>query len=78
MPDILIKGMEMPKQCWNSIECCPFHFLDYHGKSHCGWSDEIRCLKTKRPKECPLVEVVECELNKIYPTDSKFYVAVGK
>ena len=60
MSDILVKGMDMPKQCWNNIERCPFHFLDYHGKSHCGQSDEIRCLRTKRPKDCPLVE---------YPTD---------
>lgn len=57
MSDILIKCMEMPKQCWNSIEYCPFHFKDYHGKSHCGQSDDIRCLRTKRPKDCPLIEV---------------------
>lgn len=60
--DILIKGMEMPKSCYSEVYSsygyCPFHFFDYHGRSHCSIS-ACKCLKTRRPKDCPLVPVPE-------------------
>ena len=60
--DILIKGLEMPKSCYSEVYSengyCPFHFFDYHGRSHCSIS-ACKCLKTRRPKGCPLVLVPE-------------------
>lgn len=56
--DVLIKNFEMPKSCYSDeFKYCPFLFFDYDTKSHCGLSDDIRCTKTKRPKDCPLVEL---------------------
>ena len=58
--DILIKNVELPKACYSDVYSeqgnCPFHFVAYQGGSHCSIS-ECKCLKTKRPKECPLVEL---------------------
>lgn len=60
--DILIKGLEMPKSCYSEVYSengyCPFHCFDYHGGSHCTISD-CKCLKTRRPKDCPLIPVPE-------------------
>ena len=60
--DILIKGMEMPKSCYSEVYSengfCPFHCFDYHGGSHCTMSD-CKCLKTRRPEDCPLIPVPE-------------------
>lgn len=60
--DILIKNMEMPKACYSEVYSengfCPFHCFDYHGGSHCTMS-ACKCLKTRRPKGCPLVHVPE-------------------
>ena len=56
--DVLIKNMELPKSCYSDeFKYCPFLFFDYDTKSHCELSDEIRCTKTRRPKDCPLVEL---------------------
>lgn len=56
--DVLIKNMKMPKSCYSDeFKYCPFLFFDYDTKSHCGLSDDIRCTKTKRPKDCPLVKL---------------------
>ena len=39
---------------------CPFCFIDIrHGEHHCSLS-ECKCLKTKRPDDCPLVELPPC------------------
>lgn len=58
--DILIKGMQMPKSCYSEVYSengfCTFHFFDYHGRSHCSIS-ACKCLKTRRPKDCPLIPV---------------------
>lgn len=58
--DILIKNMEMPKSCYSEVYSengyCPFHCFDYHGGSHCTIS-ACKCLKTRRPKACPLIPV---------------------
>lgn len=63
MSDILTKGLEMPKSCysgtWDLKGNCLFTYSDYEGNFHCALS-ECKCLKTKRPNGCPLVE---------YPTD---------
>lgn len=60
--DILIKNMEMPKSCYSEVYSengyCPFHCFDYHGGSHCTIS-ACKCLKTRRPKDCPLILVPE-------------------
>lgn len=62
MSDVLIKGMEMPKSCYSEVYSengfCPFHCFDYHGGSHCTMS-ACKCLKTRRPKDCPLIPVPE-------------------
>lgn len=63
MSDVLIKNMEMPKSCYSDeFKYCPFLFFDYDTKSHCELSDDIRCTKTKRPKDCPLIEVKEADI----------------
>ena len=58
--DTLIKGLETPKSCYSEIYSeqgnCWFFFYDFKGGCHCSISD-CKCLKTKRPKGCPLVEV---------------------
>ena len=73
--DILIKGMELPKSCYSDeFKYCPFLFFDYDTKSHCELSDGIRCLKTKRPKDCPLIEVEEAKTGVVYPAKSKMWV----
>lgn len=60
--DILIKNMEMPKSCYSEVYSengyCPFHCFDYHGGSHCTIS-ACKCLKTRRPKDCPLIPLPE-------------------
>ena len=53
---IMVKGIKMPKSCYSENEYCPFRFFAYEGGSHCSIS-ECKCLKTARPKDCPLVEV---------------------
>lgn len=62
MSDILIQGMKMPKSCYSEAYSengfCPFHCFDYHGGSHCTMS-ACKCLKTRRPKDCPLIPVPE-------------------
>ena len=62
MSDVLVKGMKMPKSCYSDVYSengfCPFHCFDYHGGSHCTMSD-CKCLKTRRPKGCPLIPVPE-------------------
>ena len=58
--DTLIKGLETPKSCYSETYSeqgnCWFFFYDFKGGCHCSISD-CKCLKTKRPKGCPLVEV---------------------
>lgn len=53
---ILIKGMEMPKNCWS----CPFH----DDVDDCILLNQS-CMKvwgeTKRLDDCPLVEIVHCK-----------------
>ena len=85
--NVLIKDFYIPKACSPtrsnpnyykySEGCCPFQFFDYHGGSHCSISD-CKTLKTKRPKGCPLVEVVPVEQGKVYPVDAKFWVEASK
>ena len=64
MADILITDMEMPKSCYSEVYSengfCPFHCFDYHGGSHCTMS-ACKCLKTRRPKDCPLIPIVHCK-----------------
>ena len=60
MGDLLVKNIEIPKSCYSEIYSeqgnCWFFFYDFNGGCHCSISD-CKCLKTKRPKGCPLVEV---------------------
>ena len=83
MSDVLIKNMEMPKACYRKNEngFCPFLFYSYAGESYCGLAP-CRCLTTKRPKDCPLVEVKEAkvgdlyEVKKAYVTGKKIWMEV--
>lgn len=58
--DTLIKGLETPKSCYSETYSeqgnCWFFFYDFKGGCHCSISD-CKCLKTKRPKGCPLKEL---------------------
>ena len=57
MSDVLVKGMKLPRSCFNDREgYCTFHLLTYHGLHHCSQTGS-KCLKSRRPKDCPLVEV---------------------
>ena len=60
--DVLIKGMKMPKSCYSEVYSsdgyCPFHFFSTRDGSQCSISP-CKCLKTRRPKGCPLVPVPE-------------------
>ena len=49
--------MKLPRSCFNDREgYCTFHLLTYHGLHHCSQTGS-KCLNSKRPKDCPLVEV---------------------
>ena len=92
MSDLLVKNIEIPKSCYSEIYSeqgnCWFFFYDFNGGCHCSISD-CKCLKTKRPKGCPLVEVpphgrltdADEVLNKvtngIYPDSMEYTIAVG-
>lgn len=58
--DILIKGLEMPKSYYSEVYSsdgyCPFHFFSTRDGSQCSISP-CKCLKTRRPKDCPLIPV---------------------
>jgi len=57
MSDVLVKGMKLPRSCFNYQEgYCRFYLLTYHGLYHCSLTGS-KCLKSRRPKDCPLVEV---------------------
>ena len=49
---ILIKGMDMPKNCW---ECCLSDIDDDFGR--CCLYSGIACLTIGRQDNCPLVEI---------------------
>lgn len=54
MSDVLVKGMKLPRSCFNEQEgYCTFHLLTYIRFSLTG----SKCLESRRPKDCPLVEV---------------------
>lgn len=52
MSDILIKGMEIPKNCW---ECSLSDIDDDYGR--CCLFSGIACLNIGRQDNCPLIEV---------------------
>ena len=66
--NVLIKDFDIPKACMtDEFHYCPFLCFDYNTDAHCTLSNVVRCTKTRRPKGCPLVEVV--------PVDGKWVEA---
>lgn len=54
---VLIKGMEMPENCYD----CPFVRASWGNDYYCakgdGVEDNIKTLMSKRMNDCPLIEV---------------------
>lgn len=60
---VIVKGMEMPKYCYD----CPLHNGE-NGRCNILEITTIDYI----PKECPLVEVVQCKDCKYNPSVNKF------
>lgn len=70
--DILIKGMDMPKYCYETdgqvVKACDF--LEVCRRK---WGVNINALDV-HSEACPLVEVEEAKAGVVYPTESKMWV----
>ena len=54
---VIVKGMEMPKNCYD----CPFIRASFAGDYYCaksrGYEDDLKKLYSQRMADCPLIEL---------------------
>ena len=82
MSDVLVKGMEMPKGCFECDLCEKVHFDGNEWHLGCLLLAKEVFDEGEKDKDCPLIEVKEAEVGdlyevkKAYVTDKKIWMEV--